>query len=386
VRYTRIIAIFWLVLTAGIQADAQQPELINNTEFRPVARQAVDSLYNLNPQASHRLLESWKQRYPEHPLWTLFDGMELWWKILSDLEDTSHDGQFFELMSRADFESSRLLRRKSDHADALIIKAIANGYIARQHANRDSWITSLNQARKAYSAYQFLLEIQPGLPDLKLAEGLKLYYSAYLPEKYPIVRTVSWFLPDGDRSEGLRYLEAAADSSIFAQAEARYFLGNINLLYEEEYGEASEHLEQLHRNYPNNGYYARILVRSYFEMRAYDRALTVIEESLNRWESRGLPYREVLFEELLTWKGRILYNRGDYEGAMAAFEEAWPIGKQLPRTLHREQHARAGYYAGFISYQTGAYRDARKYLGEVQHFKGTSYSGRAEQILEKIGE
>ncbi|MDZ7691382.1 MAG: hypothetical protein U5K69_09675 [Balneolaceae bacterium] len=137
------------------------PELINNTEFRPVAKEAVDSLYNANPQAARQLLEPWKQRYPGHPLWILFDGMELWWQILADLENTSLDEEFFNLMGRADYEAGRLLSRQSDHADALIIKAVSNGYIARQHANREDWLTSVNKARKAFSAYQYMLEVQP---------------------------------------------------------------------------------------------------------------------------------------------------------------------------------------------------------------------------------
>lgn len=368
------------------RVQAQVPELINNREFRPVARQAVDSLYNLNAEASNKLLEPWKKRYPGHPLWTLFEGMELWWQILSDLEDTSHDGRFFELMARADYQASRLLRLENNHADALIIKAICNGYIARQHANRDEWITSMNQARKAYYAYKYLLEVQPGLPDLKLAKGLKLYYSAYLPEAYPIVKTVSWFLPEGDKKRGLQFLREAADSSIFAQAEARYFLGNINLLYEKEYERAARHLIKLYRDFPNNGYYARILVRSYFEMKAYDEALETIENSLKRWERKNLPYQGVLKEELLTWKGRILFIRGEYSRALNTFEKAYPIGKGLPRTAYREQHARAGYYAGYISYQSGKLKESRKYLQEVRGLKGTAYSARAERILRKMDE
>ena len=377
-----------LLLAAAftVRAEAQVPELINSLEFRPVARQAVDSLYNMNPEAARRLLTPWKQRFPAHPLWTLFEGMELWWQILSDLENTAHDERFFEIMARADYESSRLLRQKGDHADALIIKAIANGYIARQHANRDAWVTSLNQSRKAYNAYRYLLELQPELPDLKLAEGLKLYYSAYLPDAYPIVNTVSWFLPEGNREEGLRFLRAAADSSIFAQAEARYFLGNINLLYEKDYGRAARHLEKLYRTYPKNGYYVRILVRSYFEMNAYEKALAVIESSLQRWANNNLPFQNVVREELLTWKGRILYLKGDYKEALDSFKEAYPIGKELPRTEHREQHARAGYFAGYIAYQSGEFNDARRFLREVRNYKGTAYSARAERVLRRMEE
>ncbi len=381
---TLLLALILIIYAQSITWAQSTPELINNTEFRPVARQAVDSLYNFNREAARELIDPWKQRYPDHPLWMLFDGIELWWQILADLEDTSHDEQFFNLMGRVDYRCSQLLRKDQDHADALIMKAISNGYIARQYANRDEWITSMNQSRKAYRAYQYLQEVQPDLPDLKLAEGLKLYYSAYLPEAYPIVKTVSWFLPEGNREKGLDYLEQAAEQSIFAQAEARYFLGNINLLYEENYEEAADHLEHLYQKYPNNSYYARILVRSYFRMDNYDQALILIDEILSRWQSENLPFEEVLREELLTWKGRIHFKRFQYSRAADALKAAYKTGQSLPEPDGRSQHVFAGYFLGRSYLEIGDDEQARRYLEAVSQMNvQEEYRDHARQLVEK---
>ena len=375
-----------VVLLAGltIPCRAQLPELINDSEFRPVARQAVDSLYNLNPEASGQLLQPWKERYPSHPLWILFEGMELWWKILSDLENTSHDERFFNLMGRADYESTRLLREKGTHADALIIKAISNGYIARQLANRDRWVASMNQARKAYNAYQYLLELQPGMPDLMLAEGLKLYYAEYLPEAYPIVKTVSWFLPDGDKRQGLRMLERAAERSIFAQAEARYFLGNILLQYEKDYPEAARHLGQLYRTYPNNSYYVRILVRSYYRMNKYDRAVEIIDTALARWNERQLPYETVLKEDLLTWRGRIRFSQFRFREAIPDLKAAYEAGLKLDNPDLRSLHVISGYYLAQCYLKTGNRPKAEHYFREVTRMETkTGYREQARAYLDE---
>lgn len=348
-----------------------------------MARQAVDSLYNFNPEASRKLLKPWKDRYPDHPLWTLFEGMELWWQILPDLENRSHDERFFNLMGQADYESSRLLRKKRDHVDALIIKSISNGYIARQYANRDRWISSMNQARKAYSAYQYLLDLQPDLPDLKMADGLKLYYSEYLPEEYPIVKTVSWFLPEGNKKEGLSLLEEAAGSSIFAQAEARYFLGNINLQYEKNYDEAAKYLKQLHDTYPNNSYYVQTLVRSYYRMGKHEKTLATIDSALIRWERKQLPYREVLKEDLLTLKGQLLYKESRYREAIPHLKEAFETGKELYETEHRSQHVISGYYLGRSYLETGNRSEAQKYLKQITRMEAKSdYRKIAERLLD----
>src|SRR5699024_10694539 len=133
-----LLSLLILILSAGL-SRAQVPELINDPQFKTVARAAVDSIYNFNFEGSERLLRPWKEKYPDHPLWLLMEGMTLWWDVLSDLNDTSHDEQFFYLMKRADYESSKLLRKNSSHADGLIIKAVSNGYVARHYANREEW-------------------------------------------------------------------------------------------------------------------------------------------------------------------------------------------------------------------------------------------------------
>ncbi len=373
-----------LAIAAGT-SRSQTPELINDKEFRPLARAAVDSIYNFNFEAAEELLQPWQKRYPDHPLWMLMESMTFWWKVLSDLEDTSHDERFFYLMKRTDYEASRLLNEKSSHADGLIIKAVSNGYIARQYANRNEWLESINRARRALSAHEYLRELHPALADLKLAEGLKLYYSAYLPEAYPIVKTVSWFLPEGDKQEGLRYLRVAADSAIFARAEATYFLGNINYNYEKEFEKAARHFYQLYRKYPNNNYYARILVKSLYRMDQYEEALEVIEESVARWEREELPYQLVLKEELLNWKGRILEKKNEKSAATASLIESFKASEQLPRPKYRSFRVVSAYYLGQLHFEGGQTSEARYFLETAKSAKvEKEYQERAAQLLNKI--
>ncbi len=376
-----VLSFIILILSAGL-SRAQVPELINDPQFRITAQAAVDSIYNFNFEGSEQLLRPWKEKYPDHPLWLLIEGMALWWEVLSDLNDTSHDEQFFYLMKRADYESSKLLRKNSSHADGLIIKAVSNGYVARHYANREEWLSSLNQARRALSAHEHLSRLQPGLADLKLAEGLKLYYSAYLPEAYPIVKTVSWFLPDGDKAKGMALLAEASNEAIFARAEAAYFLGNINYNYEKNYEVAARYFEELYRTYPRNNYYVRLLVKSYYRMKRYDEALAIINDSMERWEKHDLPYQKVVSEELLTWKGRILTRKFQFEKAMDSYREAFALGEMLPRTDYRPFHAISGYYLGRLYCENNNYPEAEKYFKSVTSSRaGAGYKSLAEQTL-----
>lgn len=381
-----LFSLFLFAFSAGL-ARAQVPELVNNPDFRTTAKAAVDSIYNFQFDGAEQLLKPWKEQHPDHPLWLLMEGMTFWWHVLSDLSDTSRDEEFFYMMKKADYESSRLLRNNSSHADALIIKAVSNGYIARHYSNRDEWMASLDRARSALSAHQHLSEVQPGMDDLKLAEGLKLYYSAYLPEAYPIVNTVSWFLPDGDKKGGLDLLQKASREAIFARAEATYFMGNINYNYEKDYDEAVNHFESLYNKYPRNNYYVRLLVKSYYRMKRYDDALQIIDESLERWDEKDLPYKKVVGEELLTWKGRILTRKLRYQDAVESYEAAFELGKSLPRTRYRPYHAVVGYHLGTLYCKNDNFSAAEKYFKSVTSSRVDSgYKSLAERKLSECRE
>lgn len=384
-KYFRKILILFFWIGIALPASAQVPELINNEEFRPKAQAAVDSIYNFNFSGGDQQLAEWKKRYPDHALWTLFDGIELWWKVLSDLGDTGHDEQFFTTMKKANYRAGKLLHRQPGHTDALLIRAISNGYIARQHANRDEWITSLNYGRKAMNAYEYLLDHKSGLNDLKLAEGLKFYYSAYLREEYPIVKTVSWALPDGDKEKGLDLIHKASQEAVFASAEATYFLGNINYNHEQDYKRAVRNFEDLYRRYPHNNYYARILAKSYYKQHRYKEALSFIDKTLAKWKEKDLPFRDVLEEELWTWKGRILERRGKKEQALKFYQMAFAKAKKLPNTENRSFYVASGYLAGEILYERQNFAKAKSYLKQVLEAKAESdYHDRARNLLAKM--
>ncbi len=372
-----------IILFIAGSAYAQVPELIHNPEFRQDAQAVVDSLYNFSAIGAEEELEKWTEQYPGHPFWKLFEGMTFWWTVLSDLNNKDYDEHFFRLMKRADYAASKLLHEQPDHADGLIVKAVANGYIARHYSNRSEWISSLQYARTAFKAFQYLQEIVPDFPDLKLAEGLKLYYSAYLPEAYPVVKTVSWFLPEGDKEKGIAFLNDAAGISIFAGAEALYFLGNININYEHDYEEAADHFEKLYQTYPNNNYYARLLVKSYYKMQRYDNAMQTIDETLQRWSKHNLAFHKVLKEELYFWKGRILLRRDRADAASEFFIKAWHLGSELANSKHRKYYTASSFYAGKALSAMGKKSEAKHYYEAVLDCKtGETFKRLAKEALE----
>lgn len=325
---------------------AQTTVLINDAFFEIDAKRAIDSLYNRNTEAADKLLEPWREKHPDHPLWLLWEGMEVWWEVLEDLDDRSLDREFIARMQQADYEAGKILRSQPGHPDALIIRSVANGYIARLHANREEWLTSMQFGKNAYQAHQELLEAAPNLSDNHFAEGMKLYYAAYVPEEYPVVKAVTWFFPEGDKEKGLEELRYAAKHGVFARAESKYFLASILHHYEGERDQAKQIFADLVETYPDNGYYRREYLQILSQLGEYNEILIFSDETLDYWNSMEVEIDPVLESEIKFWIGRAFYHNGNFVAARPHLIESVEIGDDLVSKEDREVYVLAAYFAG----------------------------------------
>ncbi|WP_158551448.1 M48 family metallopeptidase [Rhodohalobacter sp. SW132] len=384
-RLYSILITVVLLLTLSEKSQSQTPVLIHDESFQNGAVEAIDSLYNRNTEAAHQIMQPWRDRHPDHPIWSMWEAMELWWQVLEDLYDHSLDDQLMEMMQRSEYEAGRLLNRERNHPDALIIRALANGYIARHYANRDSWITSVRTARRAYVSYEQLMEVEPDFIDNEFVRGMVLYYAAYIPDEYPVVRAVSWFLPDGDRKEGLNKIDIAASDGIFSRPEASYFMGNILLNYEKRYAAAMIYLSRLVEDYPNNSYYRRLYVRTLANQNRNNEVLEAVESAISEWKEKNNPREDILLEELRFWEGRALYRMNRFEEALEAFNKSIEYGYNLPNRSERLYYSVANYYAGLTSEALQQRDNARSYYTVTvdQNVEG-NFKSRARERLREL--
>jgi hypothetical protein len=379
------IVVLILLAVSAKNSVSQVPELILNKKFQHEAQGAIHSLYNFQFKKAGQQLSSWKNKYPHDPVWMLLDGVKYWWQIISDLHNTSKDKKFIKMMKKTDYAAAKILYKQPGNADALLVRMAANGFIARIYSDRDEWVKSLQAAHKAYKLYGVLKKNTPDLPDIKMIDGLKLYYSAYLPKAYPVVKALSAFLPKGNEKKGLKYLKYASKHAIFVQAEATYFLGNIYYNYEHQYPEAVHYFKLLYHKYPRNNYYTRLLVRSLYKMEKYKKDLSVINASLKRWEENDYPHPEILKSDLWYWKARILYKNEKDDQALTLFGQSLQLTQKLPRYRYRENYVRAAYYSGIILAQKGNNKEAIRYFNMAKNGKTDSnYQKKAQQKLKEL--
>lgn len=360
------------------------PVLTTDSAFVRDAKAAVDSLYNLKFKSARQRLAEWRKRYPDHPLWAFWKGMEIWWTILPDLQNESRDQELFSQLEKASNAAEKVLEKHPRHRDAMLLRAMSKGLMARQYANRGRWLPSLNQARHAISTLSDLNDQHADIPDLLLGRGLLKYYAAYLPEEYPIVRTVSWVLPRGDKQEGLKLMKRAAEKSIYLRPEALYFLGKIYMNHEHQPWEALPYFERLYKRYTRNPYYGTQLIRALVRADHEREAMQWIDKMISR---EDIPYESVLKEELLAWKGRMLVQRKQPEKAIKVLRESYVMATSanLPKGTDRPFHVMAGYYLGKSHEMLGDEQKALTYYSAVSDAETSNhYRDKAREEMERL--
>lgn len=386
-----LAALCLLTLLHPPAAQGQSPEspsggepLFLNEAFARDARQAIDSVYNQNFDAPGQVLSGWRDRYPDNPVWQIWPALEVWWTVLRDLEYEGHDEELFETMEQVVDYADAYLDERGEHIDALVVRAVSQGFLARHHSNRGNWYSSIRYARRAYNDFSTVEELQPELPDLAFGNGMVKYYLAFLRDEFPVVRPIAWMLPSGDREEGLEILARAAEESIFLIPESIYFLGHIKLHYENRFDDAVAHLNDLTVRYPENVLYRRLLVRAYYQDRRYGQALRIIDDALDHWQRRGGRGADAMREELWTYKGRIHLSADEVQQARDYLEQAYGISRELSGDGPRRFQVMAAYYLGEVHRRNGDAERAHDFYHLAANADlDVSYVDRAEDRLDE---
>lgn len=362
-----VLIFIHVTVSKGEAGGHTYPKLVTNKAFIKSAQAAIDSLYDLNYVGSEKILSPWKKKYPHSPIWVFWQGLEVWWKILPDLSFKGYDKEAFYYFSKADYMCSNILSDDSNSLDALVIKAASNAFMARLYANRESWFKSFQYGKNAYDALQIIKKIDPTLPDVQFGLGIYNYYSYYIPHAYPFLKKFSWILPAGNREKGLHQLKTAADSSVFVQPEAMYFLAKIYVTGEDDAPAAMAYFMKLDHRYPHNTFFLRITAEAYYRSKDYITDLSFIQRQMILEKGRKDPYKKVFKEEMFTIRGLIYYYYNQAAPAIESFNRAQKMSKQCPDGTKRDFYLMSGYYLGMIYKSMKEDVKARQYFSDVSN-------------------
>jgi len=364
------------------------PELMKNEAFVRDVQKAIDSVYNMDYAASVRILAPWRQKYPDHPIWSFWQGLQTWWLILPDLEDKQYDKKLIYDFSQTNYQCSLVLNKDPDNLDALLLKSASDAFLARFYANRDNWLKAFQYGKTSINTVFALKDADPGFSDLGFGLGAYNFYSAWLPQQYPILKSLTWLLPKGDKSKGLHMLRSAADSSVLVKPEAIYTLGRVYLEAEQKPDSALYYFNRLTKLYPQNLYYQILYAYALFREGHLPEVLIYTQRMLpEESEISKKPFGSAILEHLFAVRAMVDYDMGDFIRTISNCQESRKYSRLSPMSKNRFNYALCGFLIGQSYEDIGNTPKAKEYYEETARLKSDSpYIERAKERLKKLRE
>jgi tetratricopeptide (TPR) repeat protein len=322
-----------LLLLAGM-ANAQEPL------FPPAQLSRIQSglrhLYNMDYERARHTFQSLTEEFPEDPAGYAYLAMTYWVEELAGTQELSIDrfaaSDFFvenpqyrpEINPHVEAEFRRLTweaiekarrRLENDPQDlaARFLRGLAYRNLASFEVSlKRSWWAGFRAGAKTVRDHRELLRSHPDFHDARLSTAVYDYVTGSLPWS---VKWLAFLLGyRGDRERGKRELELAAEKAPLAGDDARVVLV---LIYtrERNYGKALQHLEELHRKYPENYLVHLDMAGMALRMGATDRALALYEEMLRTHSESRSRYRALEPARVCTRIGAALRLRGELQQA-----------------------------------------------------------------------
>ncbi len=270
----KYITLFLLFLTSSV-ATAQW---IEDPAIDALIREGIQNTYNMKFESADAAFKKVAKAYPDHPAGPFFLAMVEWWRILIDINDESRDDHFYEMLDDViDMCDERLDRNEQDIA-GLFFKGGSIGFKGRLLANRKSWVKAATTGKEALPVVMDAAELAPNNADLAFGTGIYDYYAAVLPDRYPVLKPLMMFLPEGNKTLGLKELRHAAEKGRYANYEAMYFLMQVYYSNENKPSSALTYIRKLRAAFPDNPVFHRYLGRIYIKLGNWERAAQVFAD------------------------------------------------------------------------------------------------------------
>ena len=157
----------------------------------------MDHAYNLEFQQFNEKLARYKKKYPQRPE-GMFAPVVAWWiKVSTDIYNPKYDNIFIDAIDSVITELEQVQEEDPLFPVAEFYIYSATGFKGIMHVTRGNWFSAALDGRIAVQGVEQSLKGEVPNPDAKFGTGLYLYYADILPERYPILKPLFYFYPEG---------------------------------------------------------------------------------------------------------------------------------------------------------------------------------------------
>ena len=321
-----IASILILLLSQTIKAQEGTPidstrSLLTNKYIQIEATQAINDLYNFEFNRSYRHFLYLKKQYGWHPLPYFMIGLNYWWRILPNTDNTEFDEPFFAYMDSF-IVLAENIREKYNKVEGAFFLAAAYAFKGRLYSDRGDYGKAAFAGKNSLKYLDECKGHEELSPELLFGDALFNYYAEWIPENYPILKPLMIMFPDGDKELGIQQLKTVARNAFYTRTEAQYYLMRISYFEEKDYEASLQLAEYLHQTFPKNAYFHRFYARLLYQTGKYDKATLESKSILNRIDSTWAGYEYNSGRYASFFLGHINEVRKNYEDSKKYFKLA----------------------------------------------------------------
>jgi len=304
----------------------------------------------------------------DKPAGYFYLAMVSWSRLASGFWSPATVEEFKDRIDRTiEIAQTRVDKEVADSYDFFYLGG-ALGFKGRFELMKGEWVSSFLLASDAIDALKKCLEMDPSNKDVLLGIGTFDYYTARLSGVLKFLTYV--LLHKGDKEEGLRKLNVAANEAIYSSTEAKSVLLHIYLFLEQDFERALILSKDLEKKYPENPRFKFLKGVSYIRLKRYSSYKeTVIElrergaeapkkETAAMWERQALYLESThaLFEGRCSEARSILKRILDHPNPMNDPSMiAWPLIKiGMSYDLEKERETALKYYHDVLDKENGS--------------------------------
>lgn len=339
------------------------------SQYDKLVKQGVNQIYNLDFDEAQKTFAQFKSEFPKHPAGNFFEAMVIWWRINLDMDNEKYDKELLKKLDQTIDYCDELIDKNEEDADAIFFKGGALGFRGLLYSIRESWFNAAGDGSKALPLVKKVYNLDPSNVDAQLGFGIYNYFSAALPQKYPVVKPLMVFLPKGDKAKGIKQLEYVARSGKYANIESKYTLLKIYHQFENDIDKSMEYAESLFNDFPNNTVFHRYLGQIHIKKNGYLRASEIFEDIYERCNKKMVGYNERVKREAIYYIGVKHRMEKDIAKAIAAFEETEILSKKVDTEEETGFYVNSILYLGMLNDLAGKRDKAKKYYEQVADMK-----------------
>jgi tetratricopeptide (TPR) repeat protein len=240
--------------------QARSQWILQSGQMDQQIHRGLNLIYNMDFSSADRIFDSVIAEHPEHPAGYFYRATAMFWRAITNPDNTTYDEQYQMWLDRAIGKADSLLQQNPKDLAGLFYKGGAIGMRARIYEYRLSSSDAmdivkliLGDAKQSVDYLNQLEDIIPDNSDVLFGRGVYNYYVESAKEENPtLAPVIGMMFPTGNKQAGLQMLEMAAKNAVYVKVEAQFELMHIDYSLEHNYREAYALAQELANKYPNN--------------------------------------------------------------------------------------------------------------------------------------